>query len=116
MIKFILVIFQSKENGDRFNTTFGTKVLAGTVAGLLSMFVAFIAFLWLFRHCGTFLCCMGHPNSHPHSSEMQPVPNLDTMANVIATAPPASMVSSGADVRTANKDLPPSYESLFPSK
>lgn len=110
------MIFQFKGNGDRFNTTFGTKVLAGTVAGLLSMFVAFIAFLWLFRHCGTLLCCIGHPNGHPHSSEMQPVPNLDTMASAIATAPPASMMSSNTDVRTADKDLPPSYDSLFPSK
>lgn len=89
--------------------------MVGTLAGILTMFVAFIAFIWLFRHCGTVLCCMGHPNSHPHSSEMQPVPNLDTMANVIATAPPA-FVASGTDVRSADKDLPPSYESLFPTK
>lgn len=102
-------------NGDRFNTTFGTKILAGTVAGLFTMFVAFIAFLWLFRHCGTAFCCLGHPNNHPHSSELQPVPNLDTIA-VMATAPPDSVVASGTDMRTIDKDLPPSYESLFPSK
>lgn len=89
--------------------------MAGTVAGLLTMFVAFIAFLWIFRHCGTFLCCMGYSNSHPHSSEMQRVPNLDTMT-VMATAPPDSLVANGTDVRVADKDLPPSYESLFPSK
>lgn len=88
--------------------------MAGTVAGLFTMFVAFIAFLWLFRHCGTAICCIGHPNSHPHSSEMQPVPHLDTMA-VLPTAQ-QDVVASGADVRTADKDLPPSYESLFPSK
>lgn len=89
--------------------------MAGTVAGLLTMFVAFIAFLWLFRHCGTLFCCMGYSNSHPHSSEMQRVPNLDTMV-AVATAPPDPLVASGTDVRTADKDLPPSYESLFPSK
>lgn len=103
------------ESGDRFNTSFGTKIMAGTVAGLFTMFVAFIAFLWLFRHCGTAFCCIGHPNSHPHSSEMQPVPNLDSMA-VLTTAPQDVVVASSADVRTADKDLPPSYESLFPSK
>lgn len=86
--------------------------MAGTVAGLLTMFIAFIALLWLLRNCGSVFCCIGHPNSHPHSSEMQPVPNLDTMA-IMATAPPDS---SGTDVRTVDKDLPPSYESLFPSK
>lgn len=102
-------------NGDRFNTTFGTKIMAGTVAGLFTMFVAFIAFLWLFRHCGAVFCCIGHPNSHPHSSEMQPVPNLDTIS-VMASAPPESVMTSGTGIRTADKDLPPSYESLFPSK
>lgn len=86
--------------------------MAGTVAGLLTMFVAFIAFLWLFRHCGTAFCCIGHSNGHPHSSEMQPVPHLDTMAS----APPDSVVTCGTGIRTADKDLPPSYESLFPSK
>lgn len=89
--------------------------MAGTIAGLFTMFVAFIAFLWLFRHCGTVFCCMGHPNSHPHSSEMQPVPHLDTMA-VTATAPPEAIVASGTDLRNTDKDLPPSYDSLFPSK
>lgn len=34
----------------------------------------------------------------------------------MATAPPDTIVVSGADMRTADKDLPPSYESLFPSK
>lgn len=58
---------------------------------------------------------MDQPNGHPHSSEMQPVPNLDTMAHV-ATAPPDSVVVVGSEMRTADKDLPPSYESLFPSK
>lgn len=89
--------------------------MAGTVAGLLTMFVAFIAFLWLFRHCGTVFCCIGSPNSHPHSSEMQPVPNLDTMV-VMPTAPPDSVVPINPNMRTTDKDLPPSYESLFPSK
>ncbi|XP_050431598.1 uncharacterized protein LOC126840128 isoform X2 [Adelges cooleyi] len=101
-------------NIDRFNTTFGTKILAGTVAGLFTMFVAFIACLWLFRHFGA-LCCMSYHNNHPHSSEMQPVPNLDTMG-MMATAPPSNVVASGTEARTADKDLPPSYESLFPSK
>lgn len=89
--------------------------MAGTVACLLTMFVVFIAFLWVFRHCGTAFCCMGSPNSHPHSSEMQPVPNLDTMV-IIASAPPSTLVASGTEIRTADKDLPPSYDSLFPSK
>ncbi|KAF0771906.1 Syndecan [Aphis craccivora] len=96
-------------------TTLGTKVVAATVACLVTMILVFIAFLWIFRHCGPVFCCMGNPNSHPHSSEMQPVPRLDTMG-VVATAPPDFMVASGTEVRTADKDLPPSYESLFPSK
>lgn len=96
-------------------TTLGTKVVAATVACLVTMVLVFIAFLWIFRHCGPAFCCMGNPNSHPHSSEMQPVPRLDTMG-AVATAPPDFMVASGTEVRTADKDLPPSYESLFPSK
>lgn len=97
------------------STTFGTKIVAATVACLVTMILVFIAFLWIFRHCGPALCCISNPNSHPHSSEMQPVPRLDTMA-IIATAPPDAMVASGTEVRTADKDLPPSYDSLFPSK
>lgn len=97
------------------STTFGTKIVAATVACLVTMILVFIAFLWIFRHCGPAFCCISNPNSHPHSSEMIPVPRLDTMA-ILATAPPESMVASGTEVRTADKDLPPSYDSLFPSK
>ncbi|XP_022163672.1 uncharacterized protein LOC111029109 [Myzus persicae] len=96
------------------STTFGTKIVAATVACLVTMILVFIAFLWIFRHCGPAFCCISNPNSHPHSSEMIPVPRLDTMA-ILATAPPESM-ASGTEVRTADKDLPPSYDSLFPSK
>lgn len=97
------------------STTVTSKIVAGAVACLVTMIFVFIAFLWIFRHCGPAFCCISNSNSHPHSSEMQPVPRLDTMA-IIATAPPDSMVASGTEVRTADKDLPPSYDSLFPSK
>ncbi|XP_050528102.1 uncharacterized protein LOC126898200 [Daktulosphaira vitifoliae] len=108
-------VFTLNGNSDRFDSTFGTKILAGTVAGLFTMFVAFIAFLWLFRHCGTVFCCLSPPNPHPHSSEMQPVPNIDNIG-IMASAPPDSVVASGAEIRAPDKDLPPSYESLFPDK
>lgn len=79
-----------------------TKVMVGAVAGVFTMFIVFVMFLWLFRHCS--ICWNDSAQSSPNNSHMTPVPTRD---DAQPTAPPGSP--------SLDKDLPPSYESLFPN-
>ncbi|XP_065220790.1 uncharacterized protein LOC135845868 [Planococcus citri] len=79
-----------------------TKVMVGAVAGVFTMFIVFVMFLWLFRHCS--VCWNDSPQNSPNNSQMRPVPTVD---DVQPTAPHGSP--------SLDKDLPPSYESLFPN-
>ncbi len=76
--------------------------MVGAVAGVFTMFIVFVMFLWLFRHCAP--CWNGPVPNAQSTTQMRPVP---TVEEVQPTAPPASP--------SIDKDLPPSYESLFPN-
>ncbi|CAH0382603.1 unnamed protein product [Bemisia tabaci] len=90
-------------NGTRitkFATGIGVRLSMNAIASVFSVFLVFISCLWLCRHCGAF-CFEPPPQPIIVSS---PVEMGDVRAQQAATAPPI------AD----DKDLPPSYDSLFP--
>lgn len=88
--------------GFKPSTGLATKIMVGAVAGVFTMFIVFIMFLWVFRHCAI---CWNSPTTHAqNTTQMRPVP---TAEEIQPTAPPRSP--------SMDKDLPPSYESLFPN-
>lgn len=88
--------------GIRPSAGLATKVMVGAVAGVFTMFIVFVMFLWLFRHCT--MCWNDSSQSSQNIAQMRPVPTMDDGQ---PTAPPGSP--------SMDKDLPPSYESLFPN-
>ncbi|KAK7602542.1 hypothetical protein V9T40_008131 [Parthenolecanium corni] len=90
------------EAGFRHGTGLATKIMVGAVAGIFTMFIVFVLFLWVFRHCA--ICWNSPTTSAQNTTQMRPVP---TAEEIQPTAPPGSP--------SIDKDLPPSYESLFPN-
>ncbi|KAI5696879.1 hypothetical protein M8J76_004558 [Diaphorina citri] len=84
-------------------TGLGTKVLLGAVAGIFTMVFVLIIFFWTFHYCG-FLCS---PKPPRHLAELTIIEE--------APRPPSCTPLNAAPAPQEEKDLPPAYETLFPS-
>lgn len=96
----------NSESTDRRSiaTGLGTRVLLGAVAGIFTMMFVLILFFWTFHYC-SFLC-----QNKPSLGRVE-IPQVPTQEN---TTMLAEIVTAGGEGRDDNKDLPPSYDSLFP--
>lgn len=92
-----------------------TKVTVGAVTTMILCFIIFVMCLWICKKSGK-LCwssdCAG-PNmcSRPAS-----LPDTDGGLGSNRTVPTAPMLEVAVSSPVVNKDLPPSYDSLFPEQ
>lgn len=96
---FLLVFFIA---GIRPSASFMTKIMAAAIAGIFTMFIVFFTFLWLTRQCA--LCWSNSSSNTPNTTQMRPVPTMEYVQPPVQPGTPSM-----------DKDLPPSYESLFPN-
>ncbi|KAG7210902.1 hypothetical protein KM043_016280 [Ampulex compressa] len=91
----------------------GTKVTVGAVTTMILCFIIFVMCLWICKRsqklCWSLDCagpnvCSTRPGVLPHESEDSPNP----------TVPTAPMLEVAVTPSVVDKDLPPSYDSLFP--
>ena len=96
----------------------GTKVTVGAVATIILAFILFITCLWIMRRHKK-LCwsddCNG-PRPSPPSTRAEMHPHLQEDDSRLHPAPSAPSTDRGSVSVAEDKDLPPSYESLFPAR
>lgn len=88
------------QNDSAGNATFGIIVIVVRI-------LLFFGIGVLFQRCFGFCCCMCNRNNRPDSSKVHTTPHMDTWLGSVVTS---------SNVRTADKDPLPSYDSVFPSK
>ncbi|KAK3910573.1 putative leucine-rich repeat receptor-like protein kinase IMK2 [Frankliniella fusca] len=109
--------------GKRQRSGLGTTVTIGAVVIILGLLVLFMFCLFVCRRCKV-LCWSGSSSRQQRASQQPGRVEMSTpMGNVGVsgaqnqpTAPPLLPVTSTASPVHEDKDLPPPYESLFPSR
>lgn len=110
--------------GKRQSSGLGTKVTIGAVVLILGLLLLFMFCLFVCRRCQV-LCWSGSSASRQQRSSQQsgrvemstPMGNVGVSSGQSQpTAPPLLPVSSATSPVHEDKDLPPPYESLFPSR
>ncbi|XP_076293757.1 uncharacterized protein LOC143215484 [Lasioglossum baleicum] len=101
-------------NANEFiSTGTGTKVTVGAVTTMILCFIIFVMGLWICKRsqklCWSLDCsdptvCSSRPGPLPHETE----------GTVNPPVPTAPMLEVAVSSTVADKDLPPSYDSLFP--
>ncbi|XP_069688251.1 uncharacterized protein [Periplaneta americana] len=106
---------------DTKDSDVGTRVTIGAVTTVLVTFILFFICLWLLRH-NSKLCwssdCSGRRRQTPPASRVEMHPHVqDEESRSLPTPSAPADSSESAPVSTSeDKDLPPSYESLFPER
>ncbi|XP_031836790.1 uncharacterized protein LOC116428814 [Nomia melanderi] len=103
-------------NANEFiSTGTGTKVTVGAVTTMILCFIIFIMGLWICKRsqklcwsldCADPAACSSRPGPLPHETE----------GTVNPPVPSAPMLEVAVTSTVADKDLPPSYDSLFPEQ
>ncbi|XP_033365851.1 uncharacterized protein LOC117242909 isoform X1 [Bombus vosnesenskii] len=92
----------------------GTNVTIGAVSSLILCFIIFIVCLWICKRsqklCWSIDCADSNVCSRP-----EPL-SRDTEGSVNPSVPSAPMLEVAVPSSVADKDLPPSYDSLFPEQ
>ncbi|KMQ95718.1 hypothetical protein RF55_4050 [Lasius niger] len=92
-----------------------TKVTVGAVTTMILCFIIFIMCLWICKKsrklCWSSDCAGPHMCSRPGS-----LPDADGGLGSNRAVPTAPMLEVAVSSPVANKDLPPSYDSLFPEQ
>lgn len=114
----------SFSGGKKQSSGLGTKVTIGAVVLILGLLLLFMLCLFVCRRCQV-LCWSGPPPPRPQRSMPQAVrvemmttsgTSGETARHTQPTAPPLLPLSQTASPVHEDKDLPPPYESLFPSR
>ncbi|KAJ9576363.1 hypothetical protein L9F63_006775, partial [Diploptera punctata] len=107
-----------KRDGDTVSSkNVGTKVTVGAVATIILAFILFMTCLWIMRRRKK-LCwsedCSG-PRPSPPSTRVEMHPHLQD-EDLRSRPEPSAPLDGGSVTVSEDKDLPPSYESLFPDR
>lgn len=97
------------------STGTGTKVTVGAVTTLILSFIIFVMCLWICKRSQKL--CWSDPNMCATRPALWgPIIECDTVGSVIPPVPTAPMLEVAVSSSVADKDLPPSYDSLFPEQ
>ncbi|XP_021934836.1 uncharacterized protein LOC110837237 isoform X2 [Zootermopsis nevadensis] len=99
----------------------GSKVTIGAITSVLLAFLLFLICLWLLRRskklCWSSACSSGsHPTPPASVAEMHPHLQVEEMRTYPTPSAPTESQESASVTIAQDKDLPPTYESLFPGK
>ncbi|CAK9801995.1 hypothetical protein ANTPLA_LOCUS3041 [Anthophora plagiata] len=92
------------------STGTGTKVTVGAVTTLILCFIIFIMCLWICKRSQKL--CWSINFADPNVWQLQP----NTEGTAAPVVPSAPMLEVAVSSSVADKDLPPSYDSLFPEQ
>ncbi|XP_078036144.1 uncharacterized protein LOC144469580 [Augochlora pura] len=103
-------------NANEFiSTGTGTKVTVGAVTTMILCFIIFIMGLWICKRSQKLCWSLDYSDPTVCSSRPGPLPH-ETLGTVNPPVPTAPMLEVAVSSTVADKDLPPSYDSLFPEQ
>lgn len=91
----------------------GTKVTVGAVTTLILCFIIFVMCLWICKRSQKLCWSLGCTDPNVCSTRPGPLPR-EAEGSVQPTVSSAPMLEIAVSPSVADKDLPPSYDSLFP--
>ncbi|XP_076234558.1 uncharacterized protein LOC143179288 [Calliopsis andreniformis] len=93
----------------------GTKVTVGAVTTLILCFIIFVMCLWICKRSQKLCWSLGCANPNVCSTRPGPLPH-EAEGTANPSVPSAPMLEVAVSSSVADKDLPPSYDSLFPEQ
>ncbi|PSN50198.1 hypothetical protein C0J52_23704 [Blattella germanica] len=109
-----------KSDGDVVSSSnVGTKVTVGAITTIILAFILFVTCLWIMRRhrklCWSNDCSGPRPTPPPTRVEMHPHLHEEDLRSVPTPSAPIAQERASVTI-SEDKDLPPSYESLFPPR
>ena len=110
-------VCKDEENctNEMISTGTGTKVTVGAVTTLILCFILFVMCLWMCKRSQKLCWSLDCADPSVRSTRPGPVAR-DTERSANPPVPTAPMLEVAVSSSVADKDLPPSYDSLFPEQ